>query len=302
MPLDVRLAVNLSSPKLENLSKPQERFLAALKDRLTGAGLRILPESASTDDVEQRLGAIRQCHGVVVLAFSQWQAARMYRVQEKKSVMPTEFTHLGVSMALAARRPLFLLREKCVAERGALRRGYVSRHIGVPNSLNPEWLESVEFETEFQRWLKEVDRFRHVFLGYSSKATSVGNALRAFLSEKLGLRVFDWHDFELGGTIWNEIERAECYTNCGIFLFMTDDTLSSGKKRESAPRDNVVYEAGYFAGAKGRQRSLIIREKGAHVPTDLGGILYLELDGRSSISQLETKLREHLERMLNPQP
>lgn len=274
MPFDVRLAINLISPKPENLSKPQERFLAALKDRLISAGLRILPDSASTDDARQRLEAIRQCHGIVVLAFSQWEAARMYKVQEKKWVMPTEFTHLGISMAVAARRPLLVLREKCVAERGSLRKGYVRRHVDVPNSLRPEWLESSEFESEFQSWLREVDCFRHVFLGYSSKATDVANSLWTFLSEKLKLRVFDWHDFRPGDTIWDSIERAECYTNCGVFLFMADDPLNSRSKREFAPRDNVVYEAGYFAGAKGRQRSLIISEKGARVPTDLGGILY----------------------------
>ena len=83
---------------------------------------------------------------------------------------------------------------------------------------------------------------------------------------------------------------------------MADDKVGTGAKREFAPRDNVVYEAGYFAGAKGRHRSLIIREKGAKVPTDLGGILYLELAKRSSISEIETKLREDLERMLSDSP
>jgi hypothetical protein len=70
------------------------------------------------------------------------------------------------------------------------------------------------------------------------------------LAEKLRLRIFDWHDFRAGDTIWDSIQRAECLTNCGLFLFMADDKLGSGTKREFIPRDNVVYEAGYFAGAK----------------------------------------------------
>jgi hypothetical protein len=36
--------------------------------------------------------------------------------------MPTEFSHVGIVMAIAAKRPLLVLREKSVAERGSLRK------------------------------------------------------------------------------------------------------------------------------------------------------------------------------------
>jgi hypothetical protein len=205
---------------------------------------------------------------------------------------------MAAVMAVAARRPLLVLREKALTERGAFRSGYLPHVVRVPASLDPDWLESAEFEGEFNKWVEDVRSFRHVFLGYSSKATDVANALYKFLSEALKLRVFDWHDFQTGDSIWESIERAERLTSCGIFLFMADDKLSAGSKRELAPRDNVVYEAGYFAGAKGGKASLIIREEGAKVPSDLGGILYLKLANRHDISPIETKLREHLEGML----
>ena len=80
---------------------------------------------------------------------------------------------------------------------------------------------------------------------------------------------------------------------------MADDKLAEAGKKEFAPRDNVVYEAGYFAGAKGRKASLIIRQEGAKVPSDLGGILYLKLAKRGDISSLETQLRNWLERVLS---
>jgi predicted nucleotide-binding protein len=80
---------------------------------------------------------------------------------------------------------------------------------------------------------------------------------------------------------------------------MEDDVIGNGKNREFAPRDNVVFEAGYFAGAKRKSRSLVIREKNAKVPSDFGGILYLELPSRKSIAAVETKLTDHIGRMLN---
>ena len=101
--------------------------------------------------------------------------------------------------------------------------------------------------------------------------------------------------------IWDSIERAERLTDGGIFLFMSDDSISVGDgAKRFAPRDNVVYEAGYFAGAKGRSRTLIIREEGVKLPTDLDGILCLQIKGRRSISAIETKLMQHIERILTP--
>lgn len=213
--------------------------------------------------------------------------------------MPSEFNHMAAVMALCARKPLLVLREKIVAERGTLRSGYLPSVVKTPVSLKIDWLDSSEFQGEFNKWFDQVNCFRHVFLGYSSKATDVANAVYKFLTENVKVRVLDWRDFRPGDTIWESIERAERLTNCGLFLFMADDELVVGGKREIAPRDNVVYEAGYFAGAKGRRKSLVIREEGAKVPTDLGGILDMRLVDRADLSPVETPLREHLERMLS---
>jgi hypothetical protein len=221
--------------------------------------------------------------------------------KEKSVVLPTEFTHIGIVQTLVSDRPFLLLHERPVAERGALRNGYV-RPVKLPNALSPDWLDSDEFGEEFRSWLQTVNLHKHVFLGYSSQATDVAMLILRFLTETLKLLVYDWHDFHTGDSIWDSIERAENLTTCGIFLFMADDTLTTAKSKQFAPRDNVVYEAGYFAGAKGRRRSLIIREEGAKLPTDLGGILYLSLDNRKSIAKSETKLGDNISRMLNPPP
>lgn len=212
--------------------------------------------------------------------------------------MPSEFNHMQAVMAQCARRPLLVLREKALAERGAFRSGYLPHVVRVPSSLNIDWFDSPDFCSEFNRWFDEVNCFRHIFLGYSSKAIDVATAVYKFLTEHLKLRVFDWRDFRIGDTIWESIERGERLTTCGLFLFMADDKLVASEKHEFAPRDNVVYEAGYFAGAKGLRKSLVIREEGAKVPTDLDGILYIALPDRTHLSPAETPLREHLERML----
>jgi len=295
MAIDTRLNVIVSSPKTQNLTKQQERFLEAVKELLRSRGLRILPDSATSDTVEDDVAKSLRTHGVIVLAFVQWDARRVNRDRDKTVLMPSEFTHIKAVMAAATRRPLLVLREKSLAERGVLRGGYLRHVVKLPNSLKTEWLESAEFQSEFKKWRDEVDCFRHVFLGYSSQASKTGEQLCSFLTDELKLRVFDWQDFHSGDSIWESIVQAERFTNCGVFLFVADDELKAGTK---APRDNVVYEAGYFAGAKGGKSAVIVMEEGAKVPSDLGGILYLKLGKHRDISPIKTLLRERLEPML----
>jgi predicted nucleotide-binding protein len=45
----------------------------------------------------------------------------------------------------------------------------------------------------------------------------------------------------------------------------------------SVPRDNVVFEVGYFSALKGERKVLIIREAGLKMPADLGGNIYASL-------------------------
>jgi len=295
---DRRLTIALSSAGRDNLSKRQVRFAEALQQKLEGIGFRVLPDSPSSDRIEERLSRFRKCHGAIILVLSQWEGRRLHRDQDKTVILPTEFNHMAAVMAVAEKKPVLVLREKIVTERGSFRRGYIHPVINLPTSLDPDWLDSAEFGQEFAKWTAEVTSFRHVFLGYSSQATETANMFRKFLADKLGLRVFDWHDFRANDTIWESTERAERLTSCGVFLFMADDAFALGGQQLLAPRDNVVYEAGYFTGAKGRSQALIIREEGAKMPTDLGGMLFLLLQDRTNIAPIETRLRETVERML----
>ena len=93
------------------------------------------------------------------------------------------------------------------------------------------------------------------------------------------------------------IQEAARRCSGGIFLFTKDDQLV-GSGEQVAPRDNVVFEAGYFAAARGKQRVLIVRESGAKMPADLGGDIYASIDNPADITPAEMTIRKFVEERL----
>lgn len=74
------------------------------------------------------------------------------------------------------------------------------------------------------------------------------------------------------------IEKFEDYSDVSgaICLFTADDL---GKARKDAmenarARQNVVLETGYFMGKLGRDRVVILADKGIEMPSDLSGVVY----------------------------
>jgi len=161
-----------------------------------------------------------------------------------------------------------------------------------------------DLHLDTQNWEQEV---RHriapdavdqdMFIGYCSKAAKTAEALDMFFTKR-GCRVLRWEtDFLAGRHILQEIERMDHTCASGIFLFTKDDPLDEqirNEERLAAPRDNVVFEAGYFMSRRGPKRTLIILENGAKMPADLGGIIRVNLKDRTDISPIEKDLEKWL--------
>jgi predicted nucleotide-binding protein len=100
-----------------------------------------------------------------------------------------------------------------------------------------------------------------VFLGSCSKAHDLASAIRWYV-ESLGFKVIYWKsDFEPGQVILDEIRAASFSCKYAMFLLTPDDQIA-GDDPTWVPRDNVVFEAGYFINALGKERTLIIVQEG----------------------------------------
>lgn len=133
-----------------------------------------------------------------------------------------------------------------------------------------------------------------VFFAYCSEASKTARAIEKYL-KSLGLRVINWaNDFSEGKSILDEIHAAISSCKYGVFLFTPDDDPVNEDEKQRTPRDNVIFEAGYFMSAHGRDRTKIIIQKGAKILADYGGHIYIPLEDPNNISTIKGRLRKAL--------
>jgi len=230
----------------------------------------------------------RRCVGAAVLGMPRWN---FKDVDGQPALLPTEFNHYEGALAHTLGLPTLVLVQRDVRRRVVFDSGFGGYVGEFDSAADLSWLHTVEFRVPFQYWTKLLDERRDVFLGYCSTSETTAAAIKRFLLS-VGAKVLDWQtDFIPGRTILDQIEQAAARSIGGIFLFTKDDDLVADGQRETAvPRDNVVFEAGYFIGLKGKRNVLIIRESGSKMPADLGGDIYGSLADKTNIAPIERTL------------
>lgn len=238
---------------------------------------------------------MKKCVGAIIIAFPRW------KVKDSDGTdiqMASEYAQIEGAIATTLKLPMLVVAERGIADRGLTWTGAGHHILYMPHDVSVDWLSKDTFKQHFGIWADQIKERSDVFLGYSSKARNTAQAVHLYLKEKLSLNIRNWElDFAAAGIIIDEIETASKLCSGGIFLFTNDDLLE-GNNNKAAPRDNVVFEAGYFAAAKGRDRVLIILEEGAKMPADLGGNIYLSLTDRNDIRPIESAIRDFVEKRL----
>lgn len=230
----------------------------------------------------------RRCVGAALIGLPRWR----FQTERGAVNLPTEFSHFEGALAWQLKLPLLVLAQSDVMRRVVFDNGFHGRIGEFPPDVGVEWLATRDFTTPFTVWQRELADRRDVFLGYCGASTATAKAIKRFLGEQ-GVTVLDWQtDFPPGQNILQQIGRAAERCSAGIFLFTRDDELAAaGSGDDAVPRDNVVFEAGYFIHAKGKDRVLVVREDGAKMPADLGGDIYAPLPDRNHIGPILDSLR-----------
>jgi hypothetical protein len=226
----------------------------------------------------------RRCIGAVVIGMARWD---LVDAEGQRLSFPTEYNHYEGAVARTLGLPVLVLVQRDVVRRvlfDSAFGGFIGKFDG---DADPTWVERDDFRVPFRYWTDQLGARRDVFLGYSSSSQRIATLIKQFL-ERRRVTVLDWRtDFTPGTTILQQIEEAADRCTGGVFLFTKDDALTvQGQPDRALPRDNVVFEAGYFIAAKGKRRVLIVREAGSKMPADLGGDIYAALPDQTKLAPI----------------
>ncbi len=239
---------------------------------------------------------MRRCVGAVIVGFPKWR----FSIASDQFRLATEYCHYEGAVAHTYRLPLLTIAEQGLEQRVMFNPYAGLEIIFVPEGADVSWLTMRAFRGPFENWKHKLEKRRDVFLGYCGSSSGTARNLRRFLEKELGVTVLDWQaDFAPGRSILQRIEEAGSLCSTGIFLFTKDDWVTDVAEANTAiPRDNVVFEAGFFSHAKGKERVLIIREEGAKMPADLGGDIYAPLQDRADLSSVEPYVQRFIKDQL----
>ena len=294
----------VSSPRTEYLDNRRKELKRSIVNEIealgyeaqmfdSGGETRGLPANKGLSWSPTNADAVmKRCVGAAILGFPLWQCQG--GTADKTVSLVTEYCHYEGAIARTLGLPILPLLDHGVEERVFFNRYGGDPFLTIPAEADRTWVKENDFQTFLGRWHNRLKDRKDIFLGYSSEAEGTAKNIATLLSS-YEATVLDWQDFE-SGTILEQIEAAAGRCSAGIFLFTNSDKLK-GKGGQAAPRDNVVFEAGYFVHAKGQQRVLIVREAGAKMPADLGGKIYAPLSDRAKIDPIVRQLESFVKNL-----
>jgi Predicted nucleotide-binding protein containing TIR-like domain len=197
--------------------------------------------------------------------------------------MPSEYNHLEGGLAIPVGLPILILMQQEIQRRGIAYLMSGRPTVFMPEGANRSWLKSAEFTTHFDSWCESVKSRNRVFLGYSGRLRKTAQAISQHLNS-IGVSVFDWYrDMRHGGSLMDEMAGALASSATSIFLF--------GHDEDSTVTGNLTFEMGYFAKARGLDRTLVICERGAKLPIDFAAVTAIFVDDLFDIAPIQAQLR-----------
>lgn len=114
-----------------------------------------------------------------------------------------------------------------------------------------------------------------VFIISSAEALEIARTIQnAFDHDPFNVAVWTDGVFRASHYSIESLERALDQSDVAIAVAQPDDITESRGQHLATPRDNVIFELGFFMGRLGRHRALLVEPRGEEIklPTDLAGI------------------------------
>lgn len=122
-----------------------------------------------------------------------------------------------------------------------------------------------------------------LFVGCSTESLPVAQAIQSALAhDPIEVKVWTDDTFEASSFPIVSLERELSKVDFALLVLSPDDKVVSRDTTSDAPRDNIVFELGFFMGALGHSRTFLVYPRGIDIkiPTDLAGITPLTYEQR----------------------
>lgn len=161
---------------------------------------------------------------------------------------------------------------------------------------------AIELSGRLEQRNQLIDRTNQsprVFLICSSEALQIAKSIRVGLEHDA--QVVIWSDeniFPPGAYALEALEEEVNKADFGIAIAEPDDILTSRKKTSPAPRDNVIFELGFFMSRLGRSRTLLLVPKSdIALPSDFKGLTPISYSKGSGPADLAVSLGPTIDRI-----
>ena len=131
-----------------------------------------------------------------------------------------------------------------------------------------------------------------VFIGSSKESLTPAREIQSLLSHD-DVIPRPWTDgFRPSATTIENLEREMHTADFAILVLAADDLVESRAVKQAAPRDNVVWEHGFFVGGIGRERVFIVKPRSLDLklPSDWAGITLLDYNPDGTPDDLSSRL------------
>jgi len=113
-----------------------------------------------------------------------------------------------------------------------------------------------------------------LFIGSSSAGLDIAQALQENLMSDFDVEIWNQGAFEVGEFNLEALINTGRRTNFAVLVLTPDDLITVANVTRPSPRDNVIFEMGFFLGTLGRRQAFIVHEEGSSLklPTDIDGV------------------------------
>lgn len=150
------------------------------------------------------------------------------------------------------------------------------KDLSITKSIFLEYLKELVEESDSNE-IQSQENYSNVFIVHGHDG-ELKNEVALLLEKQRINGIVLSEQVNSGRTIIEKFEDNSDKCGAAIILMTADDEGKSKTDVELSKRarQNVIFEAGYFMGMRGRDKVIIIVESGVEIPSDLQGVVYTD--------------------------